>query len=1669
MSVEPTESERPVLRPDDDPSAEPLLDGDSPTIDAQDLSTIASSTAGCDSEVDRPAEPVSLPSEESVAEANEFTLPILEHPTLQALSRLQEQGKHEQARIGYQNLADSIEQSKADHGSLGEAIWLEATRCEFETSLLAQQPVQAMAKLRQRYRRFEQPTWTRLREDTQRYYQQMISMSVDVGLEEQALEVFEQVRAHVTLTPDLRQKLLEASIRLGRVDPGTAQLCIDEAFSRKLDPHEFESLMQLIREAIRIDLLTPSNELIAEFIRLNTLVRRQTDLRWPIGHLAMAAWRQKRSDEAVNLCREAGKPSGTDAHTACLIGTGFYLGRQFAAARDWFVHANKQNDSEHGLLAGFLKDLVHLNRLIITGSHQLRKHDADSFKRVLVGRLAGVLQRDVPAQWRLDASWLTGCAQVFLGQVEHAIESFADLPYAFATWKTAECVHETLRTHQSAEDAEAWLARLEPEKPLLTSLVRAKQAIAHFQFEDAAKILALVREAHAQELAGDSDLRSTVKCLSAELQLASAQPDLPINSAIEPSCQDWSERLGVRRLIGLSEFGEAARQLEKSAWFTTPPIERNRLAAVLSFARDPDETSIGTQFERLASDSAAQPVDRLHLSLWKARSTPEQALPELEELLTHWPGCLELELAVIRCRLAGKTVDEKSSRDLEKTCNLSNWQNRESHSWIRPWQEFVPAGASVSSAVVTPARVADVLQASDLQRQCGQLEESVRTLEHLEKLVGEDSAALQAPIAERLLAAAELVLTQEDWELACEWHQKALRHGADHGDFAERLAQAFADADTAPEAVMNVLFEWMSRFEGSEEQFLAADTGRTFDRFTRITADVPEGAHELVVRRDWVHRLATAKPEWDLPKRSLASAAARDGDDETVVATVRSLKRRDKSDEELLGNALWNLRRFAEADEAFRTAQTPGWTGCARAAARFATMETDGEWLSDGEADELLDLLDPVGLDAGAAMRVHEWRISVLVGARRGDVALASFDQLEGADWLNPLQMHELRGLALLLAGRIEEACACFCPQDVWGGELTVDRVTEHRRGLGLFLLVQLARPTRDDLPQLQRALLQLRKLNETSPAFVLAEAQFALLRADPEEADWHFRRLMSSDGKGSTTETVPKPAEQERRPAAEELLLAPLMPLVRAESGFVDGRIRMQRLDFVQAATMLEENTRRRLWPEPNHYWRAVALAYAGQTEAAVPLLEEFCASHPKDASAPAQLAALSLQRGDFDTAGAWATRALERDSEHPFAMLIQGQIEEHTGELEQATRRFEELVSGDALIIGRRVQAAAHLALGRIAQTDTRLDDAVEHFRSAQRLEPKSPIAVRRLGLILAVNAQSAEEWQEADTFLETIECTAPSDPLVLLGRICSADALGQTEVLAERLEQLIELDAFDQIPTEVQCDLSLLSADTQLRQKKYGAAATALERLRDQAPSEQVESRLRQCRLLEALQLVSQRPMPDQAIEQVRMAAEAVCATDSPPPHAVLLRIIGTLLAGGLSADEERSAARDEIAGLQFVDSGLGEVAAIAKLWLGDDSGNNELSERLSSSDGQALRQCVELIAASLNRKAGRFRDEALRLASGEASPDELPFDADEVVFVGVLAGGKKDRDWEESCAVLEEWHGQGRGNDSTRLLHSQLLAHGGVKALKKKRFGLSRKLLQQAINVTLASQR
>jgi len=1119
-------------------------------------------------------------------------------------------------------------------------------------------------------------------------------------------------------------------------------------------------------------------------------------------------------------------------------------------------------------------------------------------------------------------------------------------------------------------------------------------------------------------------------------------------AGVSASVRAWTRRLESRWRRDRGELGAAEALLNEPLQFVAPEAEIRRLQAVQRALTEKASEEAGARFEHLATVPSAQPVDRLHWGLWLCGLRRHR---EALSVLEGGPDCLESELARAECYLADAPTAERAREILTSLSERCVWQTARRAAEFRPWHGRVAPVAWGLQAEVSMHRIGDMLHAADLMIDADLHEGALDTVTLACRLLGDEH--LRVPSVGRSVgqvyqhaARAQLALQSDPADPshlleACRLEEEATALGAEDPDFAVRLATAVAGDEFAPDAVLEVLCRWIvGRHEEGAFQSDAV-VARAVERFLFIDGETPVSSDELARRARFTGRLRDACPRWDWPRRNMARTHHRRREPERVIECVAAIQEPTREDFCLRGQACWSLGRFDEAAEAFEAADEPGWVGCARAAERFRRMRDEDLPLTEEEAEALLGALNWNQCEVLLAPMVRAWHGAVLVAARLGARAVEVLDVEPfppDDEFRGPVVL--LRGLALLLCGRRDEALSLWTSADE--GDSPADR---RRAALRMLVIVHRADAGRR-AEVIERAR-RMRRRGVKGEAFHLLEAQVALLRGDPQAA----RRSLA--------------AAQAAESADADLLLAPLGVALRAEHEFVRARLAMHAGDFQAAAEGLESSGGRRFGSGPEPYWRAVCLGHLGDVHGARSLLSAIAEEDEADAAAHAQLAMLSCRQGQWDEARAHAERSLEREPGQPFGLLALGHVHEARQDRAGARRCYEAVVEQKPGDLAPRAGAAARLALGRLAQADGELAEAEDSYRKALELQPDWSVPRRRLGLLLVLRATSQEQLARAEDLLIPLAEAAPNDVAVALAVAYLACALEKPEEECPRLQRLIAMEGFAGLPKEVRRQLARWSADVQTRLSRYDAAAEAYERIVADDPSPEARDDLLKCRMLQAVQLVKQKPLPADGLQRVLQAAEAVCLgrPEQPEPAAVLLRGLCRVLLEALG-DGERQPLLDEAKTCQAKHPEIEHLACLVRFLAGD--GREAVAQWLDGlGDGHAARRRgIELLAANLRRDVAALAAEAERLAGAEDEPgrDAVPFAPEDVVLVGALrAAGAKRPD--EACRLLRSWYGRHPGTRRGLVLQSQLLAKQASGSIKRRRLQEARQLLAEAVMV------
>ncbi|HEY0233223.1 MAG TPA: tetratricopeptide repeat protein [Dokdonella sp.] len=279
-------------------------------------------------------------------------------------------------------------------------------------------------------------------------------------------------------------------------------------------------------------------------------------------------------------------------------------------------------------------------------------------------------------------------------------------------------------------------------------------------------------------------------------------------------------------------------------------------------------------------------------------------------------------------------------------------------------------------------------------------------------------------------------------------------------------------------------------------------------------------------------------------------------------------------------------------------------------------------------------------------------------------------------------------------------------------------------------------------------------------------------------------------------------------------------------------------------------------------------------------------------DALALAGLGALTLERGEVDSALGFLTRAAALAPEDALVQTMLGQAFAQRGTLAFAEQAFANalrlqphlhqvrLMLAEILVKSERAgEADPHYrellgvpgfgfqvssGLGDAAVAQGRLDDAATHYRAALAIDPRQPLMVRALGWVLAQLDRHEESITAYDDYLAYVPDdrsvrAARADMLLTLGRLREASvdwqaisradpgdvqAHGRLASIEESFGRWDSADSAAALALSLQpddTDMLFLRARSCIRRDDDAAALEALERLRRQ-PLNDAQTRLR-----------------------------------------------------------------------------------------------------------------------------------------------------------------------------------------------------------------------------------
>lgn len=136
---------------------------------------------------------------------------------------------------------------------------------------------------------------------------------------------------------------------------------------------------------------------------------------------------------------------------------------------------------------------------------------------------------------------------------------------------------------------------------------------------------------------------------------------------------------------------------------------------------------------------------------------------------------------------------------------------------------------------------------------------------------------------------------------------------------------------------------------------------------------------------------------------------------------------------------------------------------------------------------------------------------------------------------------------------------------------------------------------------------------------------------------------------------------------------------------------------------------------------------------EATVGGLEGMVQENPNDPNLRAAVANLYFQQGDYEQAVTQAQAALKLAPQHQSALLVLAQARRKLGREEEALKTFQEVVDlnrDNPMAKSSRTLAAAYFALGQIAASRGRPEDAITGFEGALGIDAGDADARFELG---------------------------------------------------------------------------------------------------------------------------------------------------------------------------------------------------------------------------------------------------------------------------------------------------------------------------------------------------
>jgi tetratricopeptide (TPR) repeat protein len=231
-----------------------------------------------------------------------------------------------------------------------------------------------------------------------------------------------------------------------------------------------------------------------------------------------------------------------------------------------------------------------------------------------------------------------------------------------------------------------------------------------------------------------------------------------------------------------------------------------------------------------------------------------------------------------------------------------------------------------------------------------------------------------------------------------------------------------------------------------------------------------------------------------------------------------------------------------------------------------------------------------------------------------------------------------------------------------------------------------------------------------------------------------------------------------------------------------------------------------------------ARALQRAGRIDEAVAQYERILRDTPRDAEAPAELAALLVQRREWARAEQVVRRALQRQPGRPDLHLLLGEARHRQKALDEAEAAYRRALELDAQLI------AAQVRLSDVLRDSGRLDEALAAARRAVELDDESPLG--HFALAMALRAKG-----RMDAALQSFETARARDPERAQTLQQLALALREMDRLEEALAPMRAAARLRPGDARLLSDLGMLLADTM----RYDEARECYRRALDMAPDD------------------------------------------------------------------------------------------------------------------------------------------------------------------------------------------------------------------------------------------